>query len=211
MQGGDGTASNCGKAAWPRGDVVVMVASESVTDISGVDPLTSSSSEAMSTPNKSATASCGSASEVMPGSGSSNDSGTVSVISECDEDGSTASSASAGSSVQPEVSFSSTSPYTLTTLGVADSDDSDAVVASGCEVAKGVAQDTTKSSGVQLQSVPGPVWPWSSGELTAVWDVKRRALSYTASYQPSDSIGDTSVALDWFALGKTIETMVRHI
>ena len=43
-----------------------------------------------------------------------------------------------------------------------------------------------------------------------LWDVEVAALCYTAKYQPAARAGRASMALDWFALGKTMEAVVRH-
>ena len=66
-----------------------------------------------------------------------------------------------------------------------------------------VAQGTARSS-CPIQK------PATTTLGNGLWDVEVAALCYTAKYQPAARAGRASMALDWFALGKTMEAVVRH-
>ena len=138
--------------------------------------------EHMSTPDSAGTAS-------VPWSGTSDGSGSVSVLSTFDRD--TGSALGADGVAELSLACAATRLESVSNHSVV------------CE-----ALSEAKTAEGACHGNLRVVWQRST-KLAAVWDLRQHALYYTRSYQPEDSIGDASMALDWFALGKTVEAVVR--
>ena len=81
---------------------------------------------------------------------------------------------------------------------------------SGCGIGDPGGQPDV-ARGTARSSCPSPIQKPATTTLgNGSWDVEVAALCYTAKYQPAARAGRASMALDWFALGKTMEAVVRH-